>query len=674
LACILAYESPFGMWMMNGKPFIPDAGEGLTPALQNYWVTIHPPTIFMGFGALTVLAAYAMSAMLTNKPLEWVKMVRPWALLAMTLTGVGLCMGGFWAYETLGWGGFWAWDPVENVSFVPWITSAAFVHGIMVQITKKHWIPTNLLLGGGPFLLFVYGTFLTRSGVLNDTSVHSFANMDHSALWLLLGFMFLSILAFLGVWFWRLPAYRKLNAVDAKPVQGLHREGLYRLGAWLMAGLGAGAAIGMSWPMFMALAGQKPKVVEASLYHHTLSWLYIPLMIAMGIGPLVAWRGMGAKEFLNRLFGVICVSVLVVGFTMMVAGWSPWIRSLDPSARVPFFHFGGIDIRVGPKRVPFIHFGGIDIGVGLKWWVLFLCGLSVFVAVANIWRITELIKRSTMSAAAFLAHVGVATLMAGLIISEGFEQKTDLQVSEGQHAVGLGYFVSYKGMTSDTTDRDNKVLFDVDNGHDRFTASPGLYYIEGQDGQQQAMVWPHIQTHPFYDIYMALQPPTQNIGVEQQLQPGQSMSVEGLTITYEKMTRQGTPGQPGAKWGALLKVSNGMQSIEVNPKIVVGGGDEPAQIDDNRQIEMTAMRAGANAVSLQLESLKPIYTITMFFKPMTILVWGGTGIMAFAGLLSAFYRRVRPVTAAAPVETKAQKGSVKPKASKKPVPVMANRR
>jgi len=658
LACILAYESPFGLMKMNGQPFVPDSGVGLTPALQNYWVTIHPPTIFMGFGALTVLAAYALSAMLTNKPLEWAAMVRPWALLAMTLTGVGLCMGGFWAYETLGWGGFWAWDPVENVSFVPWIFSAAFVHGLMVQITKKHWIPTNLLLGGLPFLLFVYGTFLTRSGVLNETSVHSFANMDHSALWLLLGFMFISIIVFLAVWFWRLPQYRKLEPEDPKPARGLSREGLYRFGAWMMAGLGAGAAIGMSWPMIMALSGQKPKVVEAGLYHHTLSWLYIPLMVAMGLGPLVAWRGMGVREFFNRIFGVFCVTMLAVGVMMMATGWSPWIRSLAPDP-VNLLQFHVAKLRFG-------------LSMDVKWWVLFLAGLSAWVAVSNIWRISELIKRSKMSAAAFLAHVGVATLMAGLIISTGFQQKTDIQVVEGQHAVGLGYFVSYKGTTtSDPYDRNNKVLFDVDNGHDRFVASPGLYYVDGQDGQQQAMVWPHIQSHPFYDVYMALQPPTQNIGVDQTLQPGQSTNINGLTISYQKLTPDGVPGQPGTKWGALLTVSNGVQSVVVHPTMGVSGDANPAPIDDNTLIAMTGMHAADKSVDIQLLSAKPIYPITMFFKPMTILVWAGTGIMAFAGLLSAFYRRVRvPATAPVTVEPKSQRA----RTGNKPVPAMATKR
>ncbi|MFI5386755.1 MAG: cytochrome c biogenesis protein CcsA [Fimbriimonadales bacterium] len=648
LASILAYESPFGLNRVGGQPVVPASGEGLTPALQNYWVTIHPPTIFLGFGALTVLAAYAFSALATNKPKEWAPMVRPWAIISLTVTGLGLCMGGFWAYETLGWGGFWGWDPVENVSFVPWIFSAAFVHGLMVQITKKTWVIPNLLLGGLPFILFVYGTFLTRSGVLNETSVHSFANMDHMALWLLAGFGVVSIATFLWLWVWRALQYRKESAPSEAPPKGLHREGLFRLGAWLMAGLGLGAAIGMSWPWFTALAGQKPKVVEAGLYHHTLVWLYIPLMIAMSLGPLVAWRGMGAREFTNRIWGVFCVTIAVVGVMMMIVGRSPHIHSITADNYIDILRFPSIKI---------LHLPATNIRVGLMAWILILTSLSAFVAVANIWRISELIKRSKMSAAAFLAHVGVAVLMAGLIISQGFEQKETINVAEGSHAIGLGYFVSYKGMTSDTFDRNNKVLFDVQRGDEKWTASPGYYLTDGGDEGDRPMVWPHIQSHPFYDIYFSLNPPSNEIGVETTLKPGETKNINGYQVTYEKLTREGEPGKDGTKFGALLKVDGGAGPTEVNPKMVVGQGGFgmiPAPIDDKMMIEMRHMEAGPNTATLQLLSQKMVYPVTMFFKPMTILVWLGTGLLAIAGLLSAWYRRFRAVATPAAVTAAAQ--------------------
>src|SRR5579862_723042 len=129
LCGILSYESPFVVQFFHGKPYIPPNGMGLNASLQNYWLVIHPPTIFTGFGSLTVLFAYGFAALVTRNYKDWISQVRPWSLISLSIVGIGLCMGGFWAYETLGWGGFWKWDPVENVSFVPWIMTAAFVHG-----------------------------------------------------------------------------------------------------------------------------------------------------------------------------------------------------------------------------------------------------------------------------------------------------------------------------------------------------------------------------------------------------------------------------------------------------------------------------------------------------------------------------------------------------------------
>src|SRR5688572_6696245 len=152
IAAILAYESPYGLNLLEGKPVVPPDGVGLAPSLQNYWVLIHPPAMFLGFGSLAVLFAFAFAAMAMRDFTSWIPKVRPWAILSVSIVGGGLCMGGLWAYETLGWGGFWAWDPVENTSFVPWILGVCFIHGMIVQTTKGKWQGSNLLFAALPFL------------------------------------------------------------------------------------------------------------------------------------------------------------------------------------------------------------------------------------------------------------------------------------------------------------------------------------------------------------------------------------------------------------------------------------------------------------------------------------------------------------------------------------------
>jgi cytochrome c-type biogenesis protein CcmF len=627
LAClsgILAYETPFKLNFLDGKPVVPADGVGLAPSLQNYWVVIHPPTIFMGFGALTVLAAYAFAALASNKVHDWIPRVRPWSIAALTLLGVGLCMGGFWAYETLGWGGFWMWDPVENVSFVPWIMTVALVHGIIVQNTSKRWTVTNLLLGGAPFLLFVYGTFLTRSGVLGDTSVHSFANMDHIAQKLLLGFLAIASVTFIALWAYRARTFKPDPDHPPTPsVKGFHREGFYRLGAILLTGFAISAAIGMSMPMFMALAGKQPKVVEEALYHKVLVWMYVPLMLIMAAAPLVAWRGMEMKVLLKRIYGVLCVTLSITGLAMIVVSVSPWTKGIDKTQKINF---------------PFNR------EVGLVPWILTLTFLSVAVIVSNAWRISELFKRSKLSSAAFLAHIGVAVLMAGLVVSRGFEQKASLMVQEDAHDFGLGYLVQYKGQTSTVDDRNNKAIFQLRKGNDVWTARPGYYMTTGPDGTQNPMVWPHIEHRILYDLYFALHAPVQATGTTVTLQPGQTGKLDKFSVTYLDRTMKGTPGMSGTQFGALLKVSDETGTSQLNPVLELSGQgpiDRPAPLGKELKISLKRMDAATGSATLELLFAKPIYPVDFFYKPLTILVWLGTGILGFAGFLSAFYRRRR---------------------------------
>ncbi|HVL39666.1 MAG TPA: cytochrome c biogenesis protein CcsA [Fimbriimonadaceae bacterium] len=662
IAGILSYETPFNLNRVEGQPVVPVDGVGLSPALQNYWVTIHPPTIFLGFGALTVLAAFAFAALASNRLDEWVVKVRPWAILSATLVGAGLCMGGFWAYETLGWGGFWMWDPVENVSFVPWMATIALIHGIIVQVTRRRWTITNLLLGGLPFLLFVYGTFLTRSGALSETSVHSFAQMDRLAHKLLLGFMIASTTGFLGLWVWRAFQFRKSGLEPDAPPRGFHREGFYRFGTVLLLVLAICTGIGMSVPLFMAIAGQQPRVVEEHVYHRALVWFFVPLMLAMAAGPLVAWRGMGAKEFAKRIYGVLCVTMILVGLSMVAVSLSPWTRGIGQG--------NNVNLLMGRE-------------IGLVPWVLFLAALCVAVVVANTWRITELVKRSKISTAAFLSHAGVALLMLGLIVSRGFERKEQFFVQDGRPGRGMGYLVTYQGATGDLFDRNNKLRFEMSDfareaeiqhlemraenptstttgaaeqarmkeqaaqlrkqlEADKTLASPGMYYIRQMDDKLQTMVWPDILRHPFHDIYFVVQAPVTDASEEIQAIPGQVVKMDRLRVTYLERTMEGHAGSNGTFFGAKLLVQDGEKSYEVHPKLELalhGTVEHPVELGEDFNLRLKGMDASNGGVTLQLQFAKAIFPVEIYFKPLTILVWIGTGLMMFAGFLSAWYRR-----------------------------------
>ena len=199
IVAILCKQSPFKLL----PPPPPADGVGLNPLLQDPWMVIHPPVMFLGFASLSVPFSFAIAALWKKRWDGWITRALPWALLTFLTLGTAILMGGYWAYKTLGWGGYWGWDPVENTSLVPWLFTAALVHGMFLQRSRKRHRKINLILACTAYAAILYGTFLTRSGVLADFSVHSFIDLGITG-WLvgILGtFIVLSVA--LIAWRWR---------------------------------------------------------------------------------------------------------------------------------------------------------------------------------------------------------------------------------------------------------------------------------------------------------------------------------------------------------------------------------------------------------------------------------------------------------------------------------------
>lgn len=634
IASIIAFESPFNLNMLEGRVFVPEDGVGLAPALQNYWVTIHPPVIFIGFGSLTSLFAMAVSALVLKDYEGWIPIVRPWATIATVALGLGLCMGGFWAYETLGWGGFWMWDPVENVSFVPWCFGAALMHGILVQVTKKKWQMSNLLMAGLPFFAFLYGTYLTRSGKLSEVSVHSFAEMDSSALKLLLVLMGGAFIGFMVLWCWRVFENRK-KAGEAAPEAGaFSREGFYLVGITLLIVMGAATGIGMSVPFIQAILGQQAKTVEEGVYHQVLVWIFVPTMIIMAATPFVTWKGLTFKDLFYRIYTTLCITVGLTGLMLFLAVITPFRSSIE----------------IGPD----INFMGRPIeGMAGLAWVTFLVFLCLFVTIANIVCAMDIVKRSRMGTLSFLTHIGVGVLMLGLVASRGFELKGNDLVMEGGAGRMLHYEVRYAGMTLNDRDRDNQVKLEVFNAHKPgkpvFVAYPGYYKKTMADGRDSVMVWPHIHRGLLMDTYVSMGTPQENASQEFSLKPGESTKFDQFDITYKRMTRKGQPGTAGTRFGAEVDVKVGDMKMPVNPELEIGGPEgtkeHPAKIAEDIELVMSSMNVADNSVTFRVQLTKPIFPVEIYHKPLTSLVWLGTGIMTVAGLGSAYYRRPRRLAA-----------------------------
>lgn len=629
LAGILAYETPFSIpdaLREGGKIMLPPDGTGMVPGLQNYWVIIHPPIIFLGFGSLIVPFAYGIAAMMNSDAKDWVRLCRAPALFGLSVLGLGISLGGLWAYETQGWGGFWGWDPVENVSLVPWLFLVALSHGLIVQNARGKWASANLLLSGLPFISFVYGTFLTRSGLLDKVSVHSFASMEGNARTILKYFLIVLAAGFTFLMATKgMKAAKKIEPQE-QDASGVNRVSFYQLGMMSLCLMSFVIALGMSWPAITAMRGGQGAAVEGDVYHRAVFWFFGAVMVAMAIGPFVSWKREQLSSVLSRFVTMASISIGIVGVFLILAKNPNWGVGMEPGAMVN-----------GPWK------GSHLPQVAVISVLLFFC---VFVAITNLWRAIELGKRSKLGVGPFISHLGIAILLGGLIISKGLERTEKVIIRDGTPGTALGYKITFKDFDpSRYYDRSNVVKFDVTNPDGKHhEIDPNLYYYRSGD-KEEAQTWPFIERTLSHDMYFFMQKPSVEYWeVPMVIKPGESKTQGAVTVTYNRMTRSGEPGQMGVEFGADLTVSYDNNTYKATPTLkMVGPGQlEPSlpKLSDDFRVAMTSMNANDRSVTLQLFLAPPLYPFQVFYKPLTCLVWIGTGIFTLGGFLSAFYRRV----------------------------------
>ena len=277
--------------------FTPVNGRGLNPQLQNYWMTIHPPTLYLGFTAFAVPFAFAVSALLTNRlDSRWIAITRRWILLSWFFLTNGIIFGMRWAYVELGWGGYWFWDPVENASLLPWLTATAFLHSIQIQENRGMLKVWNMALVVTTFLLTIFATFLTRSGLIE--SVHSFAENLRIA-YIFLGFMG-GLAAFSAVLIaYRLPSLRSENQIQSF----LSRESAFLFNNLLLVGVTFAVAWGTLFPLITEGFFGETRNVGPPYFNSVNIPIGLILLALMGIGPVIAWRRASSRN-LRRNFTV----------------------------------------------------------------------------------------------------------------------------------------------------------------------------------------------------------------------------------------------------------------------------------------------------------------------------------------------------------------------------------
>ncbi len=307
VSVILFSANPF-----QRLPFTPLDGQGMNPQLQNPGMVFHPPMLYLGYISITIPFAFAIAALLSKKlDTEWLVAVRKWTIVSWLFLSVGLLIGMWWAYVELGWGGYWAWDPVENAALLPWLVLTAFLHSVMVQEKRGMLKKWNLALILGAFVLSIFGTFITRSGVI--ASVHSFT--QSSVGYFFLVFLVLITVASAILYVTRLP----LLEADARLESMVSREASFLFNNLLFIGLAFSVLWGTLFPILSeAIRGTKI-TVGPPFFNQVNIPLGLALLLLTGIGPLIAWRRASVPN-LQRQFAVPATTGIFVLLILLVAG------------------------------------------------------------------------------------------------------------------------------------------------------------------------------------------------------------------------------------------------------------------------------------------------------------------------------------------------------------------
>ena len=463
----------------NGQ-MAPD-GAGMNPLLQTPSMAFHPPTLYIGWIALTVPFAFAVGALASGRVSSaWILRSRRWTLFSWIVLTIGITLGGNWAYRELGWGGYWAWDPVENASFMPWLLCTAYLHSVMIQEKRNMLKLWNILLITLAFQFTLLGTFITRSGIIS--SVHAFAQSDIGGYFL--GFIFASTAGVIGLIIYRWKRLKSINRLESL----LSRESAFVLNNWLLVGLTLIILWGTLWPIISeAINGEKSSVPEA-FFNQVVIIPGLLLLFLTGAGPIISWKKITANNF-QRMF----LFPLVIG---LVAGALTWgFLAFVKNETSPLYSVLCVSVSTFVIVAIFAEFyRGAKLRAKRQETSL-LNGLNL------------LIQRNKRRYGGYIIHIGIVILYIGIMGSKGYfllESKglrigESMEVGEFQLTMKDSFEKEFENY------RRTGVIFDVaKNGRQIGTMEPArhFYYKTGQG--EQDTIESAIRHFGVNDFYIAL--------------------------------------------------------------------------------------------------------------------------------------------------------------------------
>jgi cytochrome c-type biogenesis protein CcmF len=406
---VVAVASPFAT-----QP-APADGAGMTPSLQNPYMLAHPPLLYLGYVGLTVPFAFALGALLSGRTDErWLVATRRWTLLAWAALGIGQLLGAHWAYVEVGWGGYYAWDPVENAALMPWLAATAFLHSVMIQEKRGMLRVWNVLLVILAFSLSLFGTFLTRSGVVN--SIHSFTQSSIGP-WFLV-FIGLTVTASLALLFWRLPQLRSPTRLES-PVS---REAAFLYNNLLLLALCLTILWGVVYPLISEALRGEAVVLGRSYYDFFLRIFGLPLLLLMGIGPLIAWRKASLRS-LATTFRWPTGTALAAGAVLLALGAGSSVPGLVAYTFAAFV--------VATIAMEFARGTRARKALGAESWP------GAFFS---------LVARNRRRYGGYVVHASVVLLAVGIAGSSAFDTVAEAKLRPGQSMKVGDYRVGYQSL------------------------------------------------------------------------------------------------------------------------------------------------------------------------------------------------------------------------------------
>jgi cytochrome c-type biogenesis protein CcmF len=606
-ATVMAFYTSTILFMVGlmlhsrGNPFtlaarVPVDGNGLNPLLQDPWMATHPPMVFLGYAAMTVPAVLAMTAVFRKEETRWLDVGLRWSLIGFVSLGIGIILGGFWAYKVLGWGGFWGWDPVENASLVPWIVVTALIHGLVVQKFTGSLRFTNIVLALAGYLTVFYSTFLTRSGVLADFSVHSFPK--GSLLWWLATIMIIALAAAGWAIFWRLfssgvPQGKEIQWNAGWPFILSSTVVLFTLSS-------AVVLIGTSWPLMTSFT-ENPTVPGIPFYNLTGIILYIPLLLLLGIGPFSSWQSKW-----NELNKRVYLTALLAAVATVAAAL-----------------LGGHSVRF-----------------------LLLFFAASFALLGNLIRFVDVARMRFLNTGAAIAHFGFALMLVGIVSSSGWDREQELKLPIGHPVEAMERVFTYRGHVDGSEPKDLWRVAVMQPGEPEETAMTRMYRFRS-GGDYQIMRNPAILRSLGHDLYVA--PLGLETGKTEKtliLKKDVPVEFDHGTLTFLRFVTDNGGEAGHMKIDAIVLLTHGEEQIELTLSTnYVNGKMEPAAVElpihgGENSVYLNRMMVDQKVIEIVTEAGSGVETlvVSVSHKPLMNLLWAGT-ILLLVGCTVAAVRR-----------------------------------